>query len=77
MPVRPSNPIYVKVGAVLKRNRVAFGYSQGEAARRYRVTQPQLSRLENGQQGLRLEVLVRIARALQAKPSWLLEAAGL
>ncbi|MBN1257285.1 MAG: helix-turn-helix transcriptional regulator [Planctomycetes bacterium] len=44
-----------------------------ELARRAGLSQPQLSRLENGKQGLRSATLTRLASALEVQPAYFFE----
>lgn len=53
----------------IRAERVAAGISQSELARAARVPQPNLSAYENGRRSPTPDVLGRIARALQGRPS--------
>ena len=65
------------LGRAMRALRLQLGLSQGAAARKMRLNQGQLCRLESGQQGVRLAVLLRASRVLQLRPSDLLREAGL
>ena len=65
------------LGRALRALRLQSGLSQGGMARKMRITQSQLCRLESGQQGTRLAVLLRASRVLGLRPSDLVREAGL
>jgi UDP-N-acetylglucosamine 1-carboxyvinyltransferase len=67
----------VKLRKFLRYRRKEAGLTQARMARMLRITQPQLSRLEKGQQGLRFEMLLRFAKMYGLRPSELLGEAGL
>jgi len=71
------NPVYLKIGTVIRTRRKALGMVQKPFSKKIRLAQAQLSRLENGQQGMRFDVLLRISKALNAAPSEILVEAGL
>jgi len=53
------------------------GWTKAELARRSGVSQPQISRILNGDRGIGEESLIAIARALQVPPEEAFRAAGL
>jgi transcriptional regulator with XRE-family HTH domain len=78
--MQPRNPYakqYEALGRAMRSLRLQSGLRQGQMARKLRMTQGQASRLESGQQGVRLCVLLRVARALGLRPSDVLREAGL
>lgn len=65
------------LGALLRKRRREHGYTLDQLARRIPMSASNLSRLELGSQGPPAdEVIERIARALNADPGELLQAAG-
>ena len=56
------------IGQVVKQLRTRQGLSTTQLALKVDVSQAQVSRLENGQQGFRSDVIVRFAKALKAPP---------
>lgn len=58
----------------IRAERTAAGVSQSELARAANVSQPNLSAYENGRRSPSPEVLARISRALQTRPSSRLDA---
>lgn len=59
-----------RIGQQIARRRKQLGLSTTELARRVHLSQPQISRLENGQQGFRSETLTRISSALGVPPAY-------
>lgn len=59
------------IGENVRKHRRRIGISSTELAKRVRVSQAQISRLETGQQGFRSSTLVQIARVLGVAP-WFL-----
>ncbi len=59
-----------KIGQLISKRRKQLGLSTTELARRVNLSQPQISRLENGQQGFRSETLTRISEALGVTPAY-------
>jgi DNA-binding XRE family transcriptional regulator len=60
------------IGATVKALRAKLGMTTTTLAAKVGISQAQISRLENGQQGFRSETLVKIAKALKAPPFRLL-----
>ena len=58
----------VAIGTKLHRLRKKLGYTTTTLAKRVKVSQAQISRLENGKQGFRSATLTRISKALGVKP---------
>jgi transcriptional regulator with XRE-family HTH domain len=56
------------IGARLRKLRKKLGYTGGVLGRKVGVSQAQISRFENGIQGLRSAVLIRVAKALGVRP---------
>lgn len=65
------------VGSVIRAMRQDAGIDTCEMAKRCRLSQAQISRLETGNQGWRLDTLQVVCRALSAKVSDVLTAAGM
>ena len=61
-----------EIGATVRQLRTEMGKTSTDLARKVGVSQPQISRLENGQQGFRSDILVKIAKALKVPPFRLL-----
>jgi len=59
-----------QIGQKVRALRMKLGLTGTRLARKVRLTQAQVSRLENGQQGFRSEVLVRFARVLGVPPAY-------
>ena len=57
-----------EIGATIRRLREKLGISTTELARRVGISQPQISRLENGLQGFRSGTLIKIADVLGVPP---------
>lgn len=60
-------------GATVRRLREAAGLTQEQLGARCEMDLSAISRLERGHRNLRLDTLVRIARALEVPPATLLE----
>jgi transcriptional regulator with XRE-family HTH domain len=58
------------IGQKVRALRVKLGITGTRLARKVRLTQAQVSRLETGQQGFRSEVLMRFARVLGVAPAY-------
>ncbi len=56
------------IGVKIAKLRKTLGITSTELANRAGITQPHVSRLENGKQGFRSATLARIAKALDVKP---------
>ena len=56
------------IGKTVRAIRMARGLSGKKLGAMVRVSMPQISKLENGLQGFRLDTLVRIAKALKVPP---------
>lgn len=56
------------INGVIRRARKEQGLSQAELARRLRMTQAQIARIENGLTDPRLSTLTELARALGLEP---------
>ena len=56
------------IGSTVKALRAELGMTTTDLAKKVAISQPQISRLENGQQGFRSGTLVRIAKALKVPP---------
>lgn len=54
-----------EIGATVRQLRTAQGKTSTDLAKKVGVSQPQISRLEIGQQGFRSEILMKIAKALK------------
>ncbi len=57
-----------RIGSTVKALRAELGMTTTDLAKKVAISQPQISRLENGQQGFRSGTLVRIAKALKVPP---------
>ncbi len=57
-----------EIGANVRSIRTDLGMTTTELGRKVGVSQAQISRLENGQQGFRSGTLVKIAKALKIPP---------
>ncbi len=58
------------IGNEIRKLRKQRGLSSTELAQRTGLSQPQVSRLENGKQGFRSETLARISKALDVTPAY-------
>jgi transcriptional regulator with XRE-family HTH domain len=56
------------IGAIAKARRTELGLTTTQLAAKVGVSQAQVSRLENGQQGFRSPTLVKLAKALKVPP---------
>ncbi len=56
------------IGMTVKQLRTDLGMTTTDLAKKVRISQAQISRLENGQQGFRSGTLVKIAKALKVPP---------
>jgi transcriptional regulator with XRE-family HTH domain len=56
------------IGLTVKTLRGALGMTTTELAKKVGISQAQISRLENGQQGFRSGTLVKIAKTLRVPP---------
>ena len=56
------------IGATVKAIRTELGMTTTKLAEKVGISQAQISRLENGQQGFRSGTLVRLAKALKVPP---------
>jgi len=56
------------IGTTVKALRKELGLTTTDLAKKVGVSQAQVSRLENGQQGFRSGTLVKIAKALKVPP---------
>ena len=56
------------IGTTVKQLRTELGMTTTDLAKKVRISQAQISRLENGQQGFRSGTLVKIAKALKVPP---------
>lgn len=54
-----------EIGATVRKLRIEMGRTTTDLAKGVGVSQAQISRLENGQQGFRSGTLVKIAKALK------------
>lgn len=59
-----------RIGRKVAKLRRQHGISSTELARRVGISQPQVSRLENGKQGFRSETLLKISGALGVHPGY-------
>lgn len=59
-----------RIGLKIAQLRMQKNYSTTELARRTGLSQPQISRLENGHQGFRSSTLARISEALEVTPGY-------
>lgn len=59
-----------RIGREIARLRKQLNMSSTELGRRVGLSQPQISRLENGKQGFRSDTLARIAEALGVTPAY-------
>ena len=57
-----------EIGATVRKLRTEMAKTTTDLAKKVGVSQAQISRLENGQQGFRSETLVKIAKALKVPP---------
>ena len=57
-----------EIGATVRKLRTELGKTTTDLAGKVGVSQAQISRLENGQQGFRSETLAKIAKALDIPP---------
>ena len=69
--------VRVNLGNAVKQMREALGWSQSQLARASGVSQQNVSRIEQGKQMPRVDMLAFIARALGATPDDILTRAGL
>lgn len=60
------------IGATARMLRTELGISATALAKKVGISQPQITRLENGQHGFRSGTLVKLARALKVPPFRLL-----
>ena len=56
------------IGSTVKKLRAGLGMTTTELAKKVGISQAQISRLENGQQGFRSGTLVKIAKTLRVPP---------
>ncbi len=56
------------IGATVRAIRTELGMTTTDLAKKVDISQAQISRLENGQQGFRSGTLVKIARVLKIPP---------
>jgi transcriptional regulator with XRE-family HTH domain len=56
------------IGLTVKGLRTELGMTTTDLAKKVGISQAQISRLENGQQGFRSGTLVKIAKALKVPP---------
>ena len=56
------------IGATVKAIRTELGMTTTALAKKVGISQAQISRLENGQQGFRSGTLVKLAKALKVPP---------
>ena len=56
------------IGATVKSLRSELGLTTTDLAKKVGISQAQISRLENGQQGFRSGTLVKIAKSLKVPP---------
>ena len=56
------------IGSTVKDLRTELGMTTTDLAKKVGISQAQISRLENGQQGFRSGTLVKIAKALKVPP---------
>lgn len=61
----------LSIGRNVKEFRSALGMTTTQLAKKTGVSQAQVSRLENDQQGFRSSTVIRLAKALRVKP-WML-----
>ncbi len=61
-----------EIGATVRTLRSDLGQTTTDLADKVGISQAQVSRLENGQQGFRSDTLIRIAKALKIPPFRLL-----
>ena len=61
----------IDIGRVVRDLRQNLGMTTTELAKKVGISQAQVSRLENNEQGFRSSVVTRIAHALRVKP-WVL-----
>jgi transcriptional regulator with XRE-family HTH domain len=59
-----------QIGQKVRARRVLLGLTGTALARKVRLTQAQVSRLENGLQGFRSAVLIRFAKVLKVPPTF-------
>ena len=57
-----------EIGATVKAIRTELGMTTIKLAAKVGISQAQISRLENGQQGVRSGTLVKLAKALKVPP---------
>ena len=57
-----------EIGSTVKDLRTELGMTTTDLAKKVGISQAQISRLENGQQGFRSGTLVKIAKALKVPP---------
>lgn len=58
----------VQIGQTVRQMRQAKKMTTTQFAKKVGVSQAQISRLENGEQGFRSDVIVRMAKVLRVKP---------
>ena len=57
-----------EIGKTVRARRTELGLTTTKLANMVKISQAQISRLENGQQGFRSGTLVKIAKALKVPP---------
>lgn len=57
-----------EIGATVRARRHELGMTSTQLGKKVGISQAQISRLENGQQGFRSGTLVKIAKALEVPP---------
>ena len=57
-----------EIGATVRQLRTELGKTTTDLAKKVGISQAQISRLENGQQGFRSGTLVKIVKALKVPP---------
>ena len=69
-PMKPDSPQSLAIGRKIKALRAKQGFTTITLARAVRLSQAQVSRLENGLQGFRSWTLIRFAKVLGVPPSY-------
>lgn len=75
MPVTESMENH-RIGAKIAQLRETRGMTTVELAEKIGISQPQISRLENGKQGFRAETLIKIASALDVNAGYFFQDNG-
>lgn len=59
--------MFIRIGRIIRENRINKGLNQTDLAHRARIKQPDISKIESGKINLTLETLLRICKILDIK----------